>query len=135
MKTDRLQKIVEEQYKFTKGYQDPSLLTEQQKLLLAREYLLCAYEELSELGLAVKNHTLGARRVENKDVTFKINENVDQRKQIQEEIVDVFKYILNIGFCYGLDDKILYQQFRKKSKINRVRRKEANKFKEKFKQE
>lgn len=106
------------QKKFAENWTNFNKLSYAEKEKAAKEYLLKTYKELSELSDAVHNHSWS----EPKSLLID-----SQRELILEELVDTFKYLMNIGFCYGMTDMDFYKKFMEKHKKNNIRLEEAKK--------
>ena len=125
--SDRLERILKEQRDFS-SYWTPYDLIEKHESDFSREsyaedLLLKVYEECAELGKEIHNYNWRAKNSELPGMQISIFEG--QKSKVLEELIDVFKYLMNIGFCYGMDADDFYNKFIEKSKINRERRKNS----------
>ena len=108
-----LKEIFKEQKDFQKNFYNPDNMTDEEKVNYSKEFILCAHRELGEILniLPWKSH----RNLENTDI------NLDELK---EEIIDSFKFLLNLCIIWGVDADDFENLFFKKSKIVRKRYKE-----------
>ena len=111
-----LKKIFKEQKDFQKNFYDPDNMTEEEKVNYSKEFILCAHRELGEILniLPWKSH----RNLKNIDI------NLDE---LREEIIDSFKFLLNLCVIWGMTAEEFESLFFKKSKI--VRQRYENEFK------
>jgi len=105
----RLDEMFAEQKDFQKNFFDPDNLNDSDKEKLTKETILCVHKELSEVLDTVNWKT---HKHENKA------KNLEDTK---EEIVDCFKYVLNLCVIWNITPEEFMQAFRAKSKIVRER--------------
>ena len=103
MKT--LDEIFARQKKFQYNFYDVDKLTEEQKIKLTKEFILCMHRELGEILNIIP---WKAHRANNKHY------NVDE---LHEEIIDTFKFMLNLCLIWGIDTDKFNNLFHNKSKI------------------
>ena len=98
--------IYEVQKEFSKNLFNPDNMTQDEKIALSKEYILCAHRELSEAlnVLPWKSH----RKYDDKDF---------DKYEYVEELVDVMKYLLNLLIIYKIPIQDFEQIFMNKSKI------------------
>lgn len=103
MKT--LEKIFDRQKEFQKNFYDVDNLTEEQKIKLTKEFILCMHRELGEVLNIIpwKAHRQNSKQY-----------NV---KELHEEIIDTFKFMLNLCLIWGIDATQFNQLFLDKSEI------------------
>jgi len=97
--------ILERQKTFEKMFFESSNLTVSEKIQLTKEFVLCIHQELAELM-----NTLDWKTYHTYDKTYKI-------ENTKEEIIDCFKFILNIMIVWNIDETELVSLFDKKSDI------------------
>lgn len=116
MKKDRLTKIFEEQKDFQKNFYDPDSMSNEEKVMYSKEFILCAHRELGEVlnMMPWKSH----RALKTKRIKV---------AELREEIIDSFKFLLNLSIIWGMDADDFEKLFFKKSKI--VRKRYAKEFK------
>lgn len=109
MKDDRLNKIFKEQKDFQKYFFDPENISEKNKIILTKEYVLSIHNELSEIlnTLSWKLH-----RKEDK---------IKSENNTIEEIIDCFKFLLNLCIIWKIDADKFNQEFYRKTMVVRQR--------------
>ncbi len=112
----QLKKIFKEQKEFQKNFYDPDNMTTEEKISYSKEFILCAHRELGEILniLPWKSY----RNLKSIDV------NLDELK---EEIIDSFKFLLNLCIIWEMTADDFVTLFFEKSKI--VRKRYKNEFK------
>ena len=100
-----LEQIFKRQKTFQKNFYDVDNLTEDQKIKLTKEFILCMHRELGEILNIIP---WKAHRANNKQY------NVDE---LHEEIIDTFKFMLNLCLIWGIDTDKFNNLFHNKSKI------------------
>ena len=106
---NKLQEMVTEQKDFQKHFFNPDSMTDEEKVRQTKENILSLHRELGEVlnEIPWKTH--------------RANEQSYDLGKIQEEIIDCFKFLLNVCIIWGMDDAKLYEVFMHKSKIVRER--------------
>jgi len=125
---DRLQEMLDDQREFSSywtPYDRLDSMDEAERERYAKDLLLKVYEEVSEVVGAVHNYSWRTRQEGSENVAFQLQETEQQRADVLEEIVDAFKYLLNVGMCYGLTPDKFYAAFIDKSTLNWARRAEV----------
>lgn len=111
-----LQQIFERQKEFQKNFYDVDTMSEEQQIQLTKEFILCMHRELGEILNIIpwKIHR------ENKK-EYDINE-------LHDEIIDTFKYLLNLCLIWKIDNTKMVELFINKSKIveERYRKEKEN---------
>lgn len=117
---NEVKKIFKEQKDFQKNFYDVDSLSEQEKIMYSKEFILCAHRELGEILniLPWKSHRKNKEERINTDA-------------LKEEIIDAFKFLLNICIIWGVDHTEFKTLFFEKSKIVKERYKKE--FKKKIK--
>ena len=107
-----MKKYFKIQLDFQKQVYDLSKLTEEEKIEITKTFILCAHKELSEVldCFNWKTH----RKIDTKFV----------QSNLEEEIIDVFKYLINICIFWNIDEKIFEKAFDKKTEVVLQRRKQ-----------
>lgn len=105
----RLKKIFDEQKDFQRNFFDPDNTSSEDKEKLTKETILCIHKELSEV-LDTINWKL--HRKENK---------VIDKENTREEIIDCFKYLVNLCVIWKITPEDFAETFDRKSKIVRER--------------
>ena|SRR3990167_6023283 len=131
---DRLEKMIKEQRDFSSYWTpydkiDNGEVSDDEREKYAKNLLLKVYEECAELGKVIHNFSWREKPEKNINVGVQLVEYQQQRNVVLEEIVDVFKYLMNVGFVYGMTADDFYTVFASKSKINRERRKNIEELK------
>lgn len=90
---------------FQKHFYNPDSMTEEEKISLTKEYILCMHRELGEVLNVIpwKKHRLNQKEY---DVGH-----------LQEELIDCFKYLLNVCIIHGMSPDSFNALFFKKSAI------------------
>ena len=104
-----LKKIIDEQRDFQRNFFDLDTMSEKDRVNFTKENILAAHRELSEILSAVPSKSW---RVESTDYDI---------DHVKEEIIDAFKFLLNVAILWGIDDTELYDIFMAKSKVVRER--------------
>jgi NTP pyrophosphatase (non-canonical NTP hydrolase) len=114
--SNELKELFDEQRSFQTNFFDVNTMTLEEKVKWSKENLLCASREIFEVlnELPWKIHR-----------KYDENTYVDTAK-LNEEIVDVIKYILNLFVIWKIDENEFLKMFRKKSRIVRQRFKREN---------
>ena len=112
---DKLEKIFKEQKSFQYHFYDPDSLAEKEKIYFSKEFILCMHRELGEILNVIpwKIHRKNKKKY-----------NPDYLK---EELIDCFKYLINLCLIWQVDSKELYKLFLKKSKVVKERYKNEQK--------
>ncbi|HCR35827.1 TPA: hypothetical protein DIU22_02175 [Candidatus Woesebacteria bacterium] len=102
---NNLQQIWERQKGFQKNFFDPENISEEERIKLTKEYILSVHRELGEILNVIpwKLH--------------RANKKEYDREHVQEEIIDTFKFLLNICILQGLTPESFEELFYKKSEI------------------
>lgn len=106
---DRLDKIFHEQKDFQKHFYDPDNMTELDKVKFTKEYILSIHKELGEIL---------------DTMAWKLHRNEDEAKlnhNTVEEIIDCFKFLLNLCIIWGIDADKFEKEFFRKSMVVRQR--------------
>lgn len=100
-----MKKFFKIQRDFQKKLYDLEKLTHEEKVKLSKDFILAAHKELSEVldCLEWKNH-----RKEDKNFVF---------SNLNEEIIDVFKYIVNICVVWGISSNQFEDVFDSKTMV------------------
>lgn len=107
--TDILQQIWNRQKKFQKNFYDPDTISEKNKIAYTKEFILCIHRELGEV-LNIIPWKLHRKNNKKYDIFH-----------LREELIDCFKYLLNICLLHGMTAKSFQETFFKKSKIVETR--------------
>lgn len=104
-----LQSIFKEQKDFQKYFYDPENLTDEDKIKFTKEYILSMHKELGEVldTMSWKLH-----RKENK---------IKSDNNTVEEIIDCFKFLLNLCIIWKIDADKFAKEFFRKSMVVRQR--------------
>lgn len=103
MKT--LETMFDRQKKFQYNFFDIDNLSEEQKIKLTKEFILCMHRELGEILNIIpwKAHRHNSKHY-----------NTDE---LHEEIIDTFKFMLNLCLIWGIDADKFNNLFHSKSTI------------------
>ena len=101
--------IWDEQKSFQHNFYNPDDISDDDRIKFTKEYILCTHRELSEVlaPLPWKAH-----RANKKEYDI---------EHVQEELIDCFKFLLNICILQGMTPEKFIDVFFKKSKIVRQR--------------
>ena len=102
MNNDQLKEIFKDQKEFQKHFYDPDNISDEDKVKFTKEYVLSIHRELGEIldTLPWKLHR--------KEDKVKLDHNTS------EEIIDCFKFLLNLCIIWDIDaDKFVKEFFRK----------------------
>jgi len=102
---NNLQRIWEKQKSFQKNFFDPENISEEERIKLTKEYILSVHRELGEILNVIpwKLHRANTKEY--------------NKEHVQEEIIDTFKFLLNICILQGLTPESFEELFYKKSEI------------------
>lgn len=110
-----LEKMYKRQKDFQKNFFNPDKLTDKERQFWTKEFVLATHQELTEVMQSVdwkKYHVYRKKyAIEN----------------TREEIIDCFKFILNLMIVWGIDTTMLYKIFERKSKLVELRLKKHGK--------
>lgn len=106
---NKLENIIAEQKDFQRNFFNPDSMTEEEKIKYTKENILAMHRELGEVlnEIPWKIHRANSKEY-----------SVDH---IQEELIDCYKFLLNVCIIWGMDADKLYDRFMDKSKIVRQR--------------
>ena len=101
--------MIAEQKDFQKNFFNPDSMTEEEKIKYTKENILAMHRELGEVlnEIPWKIH-----RANSKEYSI---------EHVQEELIDCYKFLLNVCIIWGMDGDKLYELFMEKSKIVRQR--------------
>lgn len=104
-----MKRIFEEQKDFLKYFFDPENISETDKIKFTKEHILAIHKELSEVldTIPWKLH----RR----------NDEVKSKTNTIEEIIDCFKFLINLCIIWGIDDEKFINEFKRKTMVVRQR--------------
>ena len=105
----RLIEIFKEQKDFQKYFYDPDNISDEDKIKFTKEYILSMHKELSEIL---------------DTLSWKLHRKEDKAKSTHntlEEIIDCFKFLLNLCIIWGIDDDKFVKEFFRKSMVVRQR--------------
>ncbi|MFA5174615.1 MAG: dUTP diphosphatase [Candidatus Pacearchaeota archaeon] len=104
-----LKDIFEEQKEFQRYFYDPDNLSIEDKIKFTKEYILSIHRELGEVlnTLPWKLH-----RKEDKPIS---------EANLTEEIIDCFKFLLNLCIIWGIDDEKFITEFFRKTGVVKQR--------------
>ena len=107
--SDNLRKIWESQAAFQVNFVDLENMTLEEKIKFTKENMLALHRELGELlnELPWKPHRA-------KDKNYDID-------NVQEEMIDCFKYMINLALTWGLTPETFVELFNKKTAIVQAR--------------
>ena len=100
-----LNEIWQKQKEFQYHFYDPDALAEDTRVALTKEYILCIHRELGE----VLNNTPWK--------LHRANNAIYDIPHAQEELIDCFKFLINLCILQGMTPESFKQLFFKKSKI------------------
>ena len=100
-----LTRIWERQKEFQKNFFDPDNISEKDKIRFTKEFILSIHRELGEVLNIIpwKIH--------------RANQKEYDIAHLQEELIDCFKFLLNVCILHGLNPETFSEQFFKKSNI------------------
>lgn len=104
-----LNKYLNEQQSFQKNFFDVNKLTDEQKVSKIKETILCIHKELSEV---LDTFNWKTHRKEDKFIS---------KNNTLEEIIDCFKYLLNLCVILDVNSEEIEQEFFRKSRVVRQR--------------
>lgn len=106
---DNLEKIFEEQKDFQKYFYDPENISLEDKIKFTKEFILAVHKELGEIL---------------DTMPWKLHRKEDKNKSINntvEEIIDCFKFLLNLCVIWGISSEKFTEEFFRKSAVVRQR--------------
>ncbi len=108
-----LKDIFKEQKDFQKKFYDIDNMSKEEKVNYSKEFILCAHREIGEVLnlLPWKSH----RKLKEKEIEL---------KKLKEELIDSFKFLLNLCLIWGMNEEEFKKLFFKKSEIVRKRYKD-----------
>jgi len=100
-----LTELWEKQKSFQKNFFNPENVTEEERVRLSKEYILSIHQELGEVLATMpwKQH--------------RGNQKEYDKAHLQEELIDCFKFLLNLCILHGLTPDSFTKLFFEKSKI------------------
>jgi uncharacterized HAD superfamily protein len=101
----KLEKIFKEQKAFLKNFIDPDNLSEEDKIKYTKEYILSIHRELGEILDTIP------WKLHRKKEILKSDANT------AEEIIDCFKFLLNLCLIWKIDDEKFFKEFERKSMV------------------
>ena len=104
-----LKDIMDEQRDFQKNFFNPDDISEEDKIKFTKENILSLHRELGEVLNEIPWKTHRANVPD-----YNLN-------NIHEELIDCFKFLLNVCIIWGMNTEILYNTFMMKSAIVRQR--------------
>lgn len=104
-----LKEIFKEQKDFQRYFFDPDNISYENKLKFTKENILAIHRELSEVLDTIP------WKMHRKEETTKSENNTT------EEIIDCFKFLLNLCIIWGIDDEKFVKEFFRKSMVVRQR--------------
>lgn len=101
----RLKKIFKEQKRFLKNFVNLNSLSEKEKIKFTKEYILSIHRELGEIldTIPWKLH--------------RKNEIIKSETNTAEEIIDCFKFLLNLCLIWNINDEKFFKEFSRKSAV------------------
>ena len=109
MNNDRLKEIFKEQKDFQKYFYNPDNISDEDKIKFTKEYILAIHKELGEILDTIP------WKLHRKEDKAKLDHNTI------EEIIDCFKFLLNLCVVWGIDADIFTKEFFRKSMVVRQR--------------
>lgn len=97
--------IWERQKAFQYNFFDPENVSEEEKIALSKEYILSMHRELGEV-LNIMPWKL-----------HRANQPDYDKEHLQEELIDCFKFLINVCILHGLTPDSFSEMFFKKSDI------------------
>lgn len=100
-----LQDILKRQADFQKNFYDVESMSLEERTKWTKEFILCLHQELAEVlnSLDWKSYHM-------------YDKNYDH-ENTKEEIIDCFKFVLNLAIVWRIDSEELIQLFNKKSDL------------------
>ena len=102
--------IFQRQKRFQEKFFDTDNLTDADKIKWTKEFVLAMHQELAEVMNSLDWKSYHAYKTH----VYDINDT-------KEEIIDCFKFILNLMIVWGIDEKELLDIFNKKSDVVETR--------------
>lgn len=102
---NNLQQIWEKQKSFQKNFFDPENISEEERIRLSKEYILSIHKELGEV-LQIMPWKLHRANVKTYDSAH-----------LKEELIDCFKFLLNVCILHGMTSESFEKLFFEKSEI------------------
>ena len=109
MSNDKLKKIFREQKDFQRFFYDPDNISYEDKIKFTKEFVLSVHRELGEILDTIP------WKLHRKEDKAKLNNNT------VEEIIDCFKFLLNLCIIWGIDADKFSKEFFRKSMVVRQR--------------
>lgn len=105
MEQDKFEKMFELQKAFQRNFFDPDDMSEEDKIKFSKENILALHRELGEVlnEMPWKHH-----RANSADYDI---------EKIREELIDVYKFFLNVCIIWGMDAKMFEYLFEEKTRI------------------
>lgn len=101
--------MYDRQKKFQKNFFNPDRLSTKNKISWTKEFVLCLHQELAEIMSSID---------------WKTYHNYPDKYPIEstrEEIIDCFKFVLNLMIVWGMDTDMVRDMFEAKSNIVEAR--------------
>lgn len=102
---NNLQQIWAKQKEFQKHFFNPDAVSEEERIVLSKEYILSMHRELGEV-LNIMPWKL-----------HRANEKQYDQARLQEELIDCFKFLLNVCILHEMTPESFEELFYKKSEI------------------
>lgn len=104
------EELWEMQVKFQSNFFDPNALSQEDKIKWTKEFALCAHQELAEVMDSIKWKT------------YHMYDKQYDEKHVLEEVIDCFKFVMNIGIVWGMTAETFQLEFLKKTNetLNRL---------------
>lgn len=101
--------MLEEMYKRQKNFEyrffDNDNMSDDEKITWTKEFVFCIHQELSEVM-----NTIDWK-------TYHMNDKEFNRRDTQVELIDCFKFLLNLMIIWGMTPEVIHQLFNEKSDI------------------
>jgi dimeric dUTPase (all-alpha-NTP-PPase superfamily) len=103
--TSQLKKILDRQRKFQLNFFNVGKLNDEDRKMWTKEFVLALHQELTEVM-----QSINWKKYHKYDRIYK-------KSETQEELVDCFKFLLNLMIVWDVDEKDIVRLFDKKSSI------------------
>lgn len=100
-----LDHMLQRQKRFQQNFFAVDKLTPEEQIIWTKEFILCLHQELAEVM-----NTLKWKSYHSYDI-------ITSTKDTQDELIDCFKFMLNLFIVWGIDDAKILELFEDKSTL------------------
>ena len=102
---NKFEEIYNRQKRFEYHFFDADEMSDDEKIIWTKEFIFCLHQELSEVMQTIPWKT------------YHTNDKKYSIKDTQTELIDCFKFLLNLMIIWNMEPKKIYELFNEKSNI------------------